>query len=108
MVEGPEPIAPARSDALRDLMSTISHNLRTPLAVIKGCTDMLVTHDETLEAARRQELLATAAANVDRLAEAISWLEAKLGAMEAAQTIRLPEPEDTPGTEAPPGHGPQL
>jgi signal transduction histidine kinase len=107
MVEGPEPIAPARSEEARELMSTISHNLRTPLAVIKGCTEMLLSHgDETLDAARRHELLATTAANVERLADAISWLEEKLGAMDAAQTIRLPEPEGAPGTEAPPGHGP--
>jgi K+-sensing histidine kinase KdpD len=105
MVEGPEPIAAERSDAARELMSTISHNLRTPLAVIKGCVDMLLSHgDETLDRERRRELLETTAANVDRLADAISWLEDKLGAMDAAQTIRLPEPEDAPRTETPPGH----
>ena len=80
----------------REAARTISHNLRTPLAVIKGCTDMLLTHD--LDEARRHELLVIAAANVDRLAEAVAWLEQSFEALVDDSTIRLPEtPEGKSG-----------
>ena len=77
----------------REAARTISHNLRTPLAVIKGCTDMLLMHD--LDEEHRRELLLTAAANVDRLADAVAWLEGSFEDLTRDTTIRLPEtPED--------------
>ena len=72
----------------REVVRTISHNLRTPLAVIKGCTDMLLTHD--LDEDHRRELLLVASANVDRLVDAIAWLEESFEQM-PEMTIRLPE-----------------
>jgi hypothetical protein len=90
-------------DDLRELMSAISHNLRTPLAVIKGCTDMLLAHDDDrqqLDDDRRRELLAAAAANVDRLADAIAWLEKRIDELAKGGTIRLPD-EPTPGSGDP-------
>ncbi len=87
----------------REIMRTISHNLRTPLAVIKGCTDMLLAHGpDELGEERRRELLVTASANVDRLADAIVWLEERIDALTKSQTIRLPDeataarPDETP------------
>jgi K+-sensing histidine kinase KdpD len=73
----------------REVVRAISHNLRTPLAVIKGCTDMLLTHE--LDEARRRELLMTTAANVDRLAEAVAWVEQNFADLAEEMTIRLPE-----------------
>ena len=72
----------------REVVRTISHNLRTPLAVIKGCTDMLLTHD--LDEDHRRELLLVASANVDRLVDAIAWLEESFERM-PEMTIRLPD-----------------
>ncbi|CAN5521457.1 hypothetical protein BH24ACT26_BH24ACT26_07980 [soil metagenome] len=78
-------------EASRDLHRTISHNLRTPLAVIKGCTDMLLAHGgEELDEARRQELLLTTSTNVEILAEAIVWLEERIDVLAERGVIRLP------------------
>ena len=95
--------AGAPADAARDLQRTISHNLRTPLAVIKGCTDMLLAHgDEDIDEDRRRELLTTTAANVDLLAEAIVWLEERLDALAEGGVIRLPEGGESTPPQAPP------
>jgi K+-sensing histidine kinase KdpD len=93
MVGGPEHAAKdALSDDQREMMRTISHNLRTPLAVVKGCIDMLLTHGgENIDEERREELLVTASTNVDRLADAITWLEESFGMLTRRATIRLPE-----------------
>jgi K+-sensing histidine kinase KdpD len=87
----------------RQLQRTISHNLRTPLAVIKGCTDMLLAHgDDAIDPERRRELLEVASQNVDRLAEAIAWLEGELAALTKPETITLdePDPVDRPAERA--------
>lgn len=82
---------------VREVMSVISHNLRTPLAVIKGCTDMLLSHgEEQLDEARRRELLLAASSNVDRLADAISWLEERIDELAKGRTIRLPDDASPP------------
>ena len=72
-----EPEGDKGSDAgPHDVHRSLSHNLRTPLAVIKGCTDMLLTHSDTeLDAQHRRELLMVMSENVDALADAISWVE---------------------------------
>jgi K+-sensing histidine kinase KdpD len=77
----------------RELHRNISHNLRTPLAVIKGCTAMLLAHpDEAdIDDARRRELLEMTCENVDRLAEAITWLEGEVERLAHSATIQLPD-----------------
>ena len=82
-------------EGAREVVRTISHNLRTPLAVIKGCTDMLLMHD--LDEDHRRELLLTAAANVERLAEAVAWLEGSFEDLTRDTTIRLPETREDKG-----------
>jgi K+-sensing histidine kinase KdpD len=83
------------TDEWRNLHRNISHNLRTPLAVIKGCTAMLLAHpdDAELSEERRRELLNMTSENVDRLAEAISWLEAEIARL-GGDTIELPPEVD--------------
>ncbi len=49
------------------LLSSISHDLRTPLASITGALSSLVEAPEALDDAARQELLETAKEEVDRL-----------------------------------------
>ncbi|MFN2488978.1 MAG: histidine kinase dimerization/phospho-acceptor domain-containing protein [Actinomycetota bacterium] len=99
----PETGPQTRAAEVRELQRAISHNLRTPLAVIKGCTDMLLAHGkEVLDDQRRQELLETTAANVDLLADAIVWLEERIDALARQGSITLPpdrEPVDDPGRE---------
>jgi signal transduction histidine kinase len=104
MVRGPnEGHGEASSDAARALHRAISHNLRTPLAVIKGCTDMLIAHgDEELDEERRRELLTTTAANVDLLADAIVWLEERIDALAEGGVIRLPDDDEAVPPQAPP------
>ena len=80
----------------RETLRAVSHNLRTPLAVIKGCTDMLLTHD--LDDERRRELLLAASANVDRLAEAITWLEDSFERLARDTTIHLPDVPEQEGS----------
>lgn len=93
------------SDEWRELHKNISHNLRTPLAVIKGCTAMLLAHsdEEQLDEDRRRELLVMTSENVDRLADAISWLEAKVARLAGERTIELPAEEGASPPPAPPG-----
>jgi K+-sensing histidine kinase KdpD len=91
------------SEDWRELNRTISHNLRTPLAVIKGCTAMLLAHpdDEELDDERRRELLVMTSENVERLADAITWLEGEMERLSEGSTIHLPADEGV----GPPGAG---
>jgi signal transduction histidine kinase len=89
-----------------ELSREVSHNLRTPLAVIKGCTDMLLSHpDEELDAARRRELLTMTSENVDRLAEAVEWVESQLAELAPDKVIELGS-QDSPNKASPPAREP--
>lgn len=58
----------AASERMRAaLLSSVSHDLRTPLAVITGATSTLLQGAATLEAATQQELLQTAYDEAERL-----------------------------------------
>ncbi len=58
----------ARTEELRSsLLSTVSHDLRTPLAVITGAATSLRDHGDRLSAATRAELLATIVDDARRL-----------------------------------------
>src|SRR5918999_3867982 len=84
------------SEDWRELNRTISHNLRTPLAVIKGCTAMLLAHpdEEELNDERRRELLVMTSENVERLEDAITWLEGEMERLSEESTIRLSADEE--------------
>ena len=92
------------SEDWRELHRNVSHNLRTPLAVIKGCTAMLLAHpdEEDIDGARRRELLEMTCENVERLAEAITWLEGEVERLAHSATIQLPD--DGAAARAPAEH----
>jgi signal transduction histidine kinase len=50
-----------------DLLGTVGHELRTPLAVIKGYTSTLLRHDQRLEYEERREFLQAISGATDRL-----------------------------------------
>jgi K+-sensing histidine kinase KdpD len=90
-------------EGARELQQAVSHRLRTPLAVIKGCTEMLLAHsDEELDFAHRRQLLTVTSENIDALAEAISWVEDELTSL-TSRTIRLSDPHGATAPE--PGGG---
>jgi two-component system sensor histidine kinase KdpD len=49
------------------LLSSVSHDLRTPLGVITGATSTLLQDEDTLDAATRRDLLETAHEEAERL-----------------------------------------
>ena len=57
-----------------NLLSTVSHEFRTPLATIKGYSSMLLDYDQRLERAEKLESLASIASTVDRLNELVERL----------------------------------
>lgn len=69
---------------------------------------MLLGHDEAsdLEPDRRRELLLMASQNVDRLSEAIVWLEERLDLLTGTQAIRLPSEKSSEETS--PRRGPRI
>jgi two-component system sensor histidine kinase KdpD len=65
----------AESEKLRNaLLSSVSHDLRTPLASIKGVISSLLLDDATTDAATRHELLSSAHHEVARLERVVGNL----------------------------------
>jgi two-component system sensor histidine kinase KdpD len=63
----------AESESLRNtLLASISHDLRTPLAVMAGAGSTLAEHGDTLDAATRQSLALSIEANARGMSELIS------------------------------------
>jgi signal transduction histidine kinase len=63
------------SDQLQmDLLSTLSHELRSPLAVVKGYTETLLRHEQQLTEEERHEFLQTIQHASDRLENLINQL----------------------------------
>lgn len=63
------------SDRLRrELVSNVSHDLRTPLATIQGYLETLILKGEQMEPAQRQDYLRTAEKSCKRLARLIADL----------------------------------
>lgn len=58
----------AKAERLRSsLLSSVSHDLRTPLGVIKGATSTLLQEEQFLDAATRRDLVETANEEAERL-----------------------------------------
>ncbi len=65
----------AESEKLRNaLLSSVSHDLRTPLASIKGVISSLLLDDDTTDASTRRELLGSAHDEVARLERVVGNL----------------------------------
>ena len=65
----------ARTEELRSsLLSAVSHDLRTPLAVITGAATSLVQHGESLDPTARSELLLSIVHDAQRLERVLSNL----------------------------------
>jgi two-component system sensor histidine kinase KdpD len=62
----------AEAERLRNaLLSSVSHDLRTPLAVISGASGALLHEGDGLDAAARREMLASIHDEADRLARLV-------------------------------------
>jgi PAS domain S-box-containing protein len=62
-------------DKLRtELLANVSHNLRTPLASVKGFATLLIDYDKKLTSAEKREYLEIIDHNTDRLSELIEQL----------------------------------
>lgn len=57
-----------------DLLSTVFHELRTPLAIIKGYSTMLVNYEEKLTPEEKREYLRSTDRATDRLSELVDHL----------------------------------
>jgi two-component system sensor histidine kinase KdpD len=63
----------AQSESLRNtLLASISHDLRTPLAVMAGAGSALADHGETLDKARRKALARSIATKAREMSELVS------------------------------------
>lgn len=81
-----------RTDTLRrDLVASVSHDLRTPLAALRGYLDTLILKQGKLEPERQREYLSVALRHADRLGRLIDDLF-ELAKLEA----RLEPPEREP------------
>jgi two-component system sensor histidine kinase KdpD len=70
--EAQQALLKAETETLRNtLLSSVSHDLRTPLAAITGAASTLLQRDVTLEAAERQELVQTIYEEAEHLNEII-------------------------------------
>lgn len=65
----------AETDRLKsEFLAMVSHELRTPLTAVKGFVDTVLLHWESLDDARRRDLLRRASGNADELARLIGQL----------------------------------
>jgi len=75
----------------RDLVAAVSHDLRTPLASMRGYIDTLLLKDETLSAAERRTYLQIAAKQSERLTRLVTELF-ELAKLETQEVQLAPEP----------------
>jgi signal transduction histidine kinase len=77
-----------RSRYLRDFAAAVSHELKTPIAGIKGALELLAEHP-TMTDAERRRFLANAGADADRLSHLLSRL------LDLARADMAVAPEDS-------------
>jgi signal transduction histidine kinase len=58
----------------RELAANISHDLRTPLTIIRGYAETIQLQDEKLSASRRKEYLDTMVGSIDRMLKMVNEL----------------------------------
>ncbi|QWX82871.1 HAMP domain-containing histidine kinase [Cellulophaga sp. HaHaR_3_176] len=75
----------------RELIANVSHDLRTPLAVIKGYIETLQIKKETLSEKQKEEYLQITHNNVDKLSNLINQLF-EYSKLEAEQITPIKEP----------------
>ena len=79
----------AETESLRNtLLSSISHDLRTPLTAVTGAVSTLLTNDATLDRQNRLELLQTVQEEADRLSRIIKNILAMTRLESGAVTLR--------------------
>ncbi len=75
----------------RELIANVSHDLRTPLAILKGYIETLQIKKDTLSEKEKQEYLQITNDNVDRLSKLINQLF-EYSKLEAEQVTPVKEP----------------
>ncbi|EAR01274.1 sensor histidine kinase [Maribacter sp. HTCC2170] len=75
----------------RELIANVSHDLRTPLAVLKGYIETLQIKNDTLSEREKQEYLQITHDNVDKLSKLINQLF-EYSKLEAEQITPVKEP----------------
>ena len=75
----------------RELIANVSHDLRTPLAILKGYIETLQIKRDTLTESEKQEYLQITHDNVDKLSKLINQLF-EYSKLEAEQVIPVKEP----------------
>ena len=75
----------------RDLIANVSHDLRTPLAILKGYIETLQMKQDTLSEPEKQEYLQITHDNVDKLSTLINQLF-EYSKLEAEQVSPVKEP----------------
>jgi len=81
-----------KSDAMRrELIANVSHDLRTPLATLRGYVETLLMKDERLSAEERRNYLKTAVSHCERLGKLIDDLF-ELAKLDANETVLHAEP----------------
>ena len=75
----------------RELIANVSHDLRTPLSILKGYIETLQMKKDTLTEAEKQEYLQITHDNVDRLSKLINQLF-EYSKLEAEQITPVKEP----------------
>lgn len=75
----------------RELIANVSHDLRTPLAILKGYIETLQMKRDTLSESDKQEYLQITHDNVDKLSKLINQLF-EYSKLEAEQVVPVKEP----------------
>lgn len=75
----------------RELIANVSHDLRTPLAILKGYIETLQIKRDSLSEAEKQEYLQITHDNVDKLSNLINQLF-EYSKLEAEQVVPVKEP----------------
>ena len=75
----------------RELIANVSHDLRTPLAILKGYIETLQMKKESLTEKEKEEYLQITHENVDRLSNLINQLF-EYSKLEAEQVVPVKEP----------------